>query len=754
MGSLRFLKAPSSTPPEQILSTAGIQTPNPTYQSWILQDQNLAAALCSTIALAVLPYILHLESTCAIWASLELRFQSSNHSKVIQLKNELHHISMNSSTMTQHLTKIKSLVDQMASAGSNLDTEDVILYILNGLPPTYQSFKTSIRTMLHPISLDNLYTLLLSEEINIAMDAARITTPTDPNLALYSYRVRERRGRGRNSYKNSNAPRQTSTVICQICTKKGHSAPSCWHRTNLQYTPTPTPTNNTALAANSNQPFQDWYQDTGASSHITNSLDKMTTSHSYQGTDTITVGDGRSVSISHTGDGILPTPDRKIHLAKLLHLPNIRYNLISISQLTKDNNLYVVFYPHGYTFKDLKMHQTILAGPCHDRLYTVPATCNNSSNTALIATQHRSTLWHNRLGHHHNNMLTTISKNNPTLHIPLLTNACTNCKASKGTKLVFENSEHKQTIPLTLIHSDVWGPSPIKSVQGFRYYVIFVDDFSRFTWIFPMRNKSEVPNIFISFKAFIEKQLSTQIKCLRTDGGSEYLNNTLTSFLTTNYIHHQISCPYTPEQNGLAKRKHRHIGDTTRTLLSTSSVPYIHWPEATLTVVYLINRMPSNNTQKLSPYHLLFNKSPDYSLLRTFGCECYPLTPSHLRHKLQPKAISSIFLGYSESYKGFKCLNPKTNKIHFSRHVMFLEHSFLFKNNFASSPTVASDIPPSLLTPTSTQAPNSHTTSIPPSHNTPIISNSSRHSAQATIPSPIPYTSLNRTLPLFLFAIP
>ncbi|KAI0519375.1 hypothetical protein KFK09_006821 [Dendrobium nobile] len=136
-GFSSFLESPSSSPSEHILSSDGIQTPNPTYQSWILQDQNLAAALCSTITATVLPYILHLESTHAIWTSLELRFQCTNRSKVIQLKNELHHISMNSSTMTQYLTKIKSLVDQMASAGSTLDTEDVILYILNGLPAPY-----------------------------------------------------------------------------------------------------------------------------------------------------------------------------------------------------------------------------------------------------------------------------------------------------------------------------------------------------------------------------------------------------------------------------------------------------------------------------------------------------------------------------------------------------------------------------------------------------------------------------------------
>ncbi|KAI0510267.1 hypothetical protein KFK09_010868 [Dendrobium nobile] len=188
-GFSQFLDSSVPPPPKFLSHSTGSNNANPAYDKWFLTDQHLAASICSTISTSILPYVLNLESTSAIWNSLEIRFQSANRTRVIQLKNELHNISMKNSSMSQYLSEIKALVDQISAAGSLVDTEDVILYILNGLPPSYQSFKTSIRTMLTPISLDNLYSLMLSEEVNISMDASR-TTAANSNVALYSSRGR------------------------------------------------------------------------------------------------------------------------------------------------------------------------------------------------------------------------------------------------------------------------------------------------------------------------------------------------------------------------------------------------------------------------------------------------------------------------------------------------------------------------------------------------------------------------------------
>ena len=120
---------------------------------------------------------------------------------------------------------------------------------------------------------------------------------------------------------------------------------------------------------------------------------------------------------------------------------------------------------------------------------------------------------------------------------------------------------------LELVHSDVWGPSPLTSLLSFNYYIIFVDDYSRFTWLFLLKHKTKVLSIFKHFKSMVETQFNSKLKILRIDNGSEYINNDFKSFCSTSGILHQSSCPHTPEQNGVSERKHRHIVETGLTLL-------------------------------------------------------------------------------------------------------------------------------------------------------------------------------------------
>ncbi|KAI0496279.1 hypothetical protein KFK09_022593 [Dendrobium nobile] len=160
-------------PPKHLLTATRQLTLNPQFSTWTLIYQNLSVALFSTISLSILPYILMLETSSSIWKTLEQRFFSTNRSRVIQLKNELHSLSMLNKTMTDYLASSKSIVDNIRAAGGTLDNEDILHYILNGLPPSYQSFKTTIRSSLQPISLDDLYSLLRSEEVHQTTDVVR-----------------------------------------------------------------------------------------------------------------------------------------------------------------------------------------------------------------------------------------------------------------------------------------------------------------------------------------------------------------------------------------------------------------------------------------------------------------------------------------------------------------------------------------------------------------------------------------------------
>ena len=253
---------------------------------------------------------------------------------------------------------------------------------------------------------------------------------------------------------------------------------------------------------------------------------------------------------------------------------------------------------------------------------------------------------------------------------------CYSCLQGKFSKLPFQSSNHKSVIPFHTIHSDVWGPSPCVSIDGYKYYVTFIDEFSCYCWLFPLVNKSDLCAVFVKFYFYVQTQFSCSVKILHSDGGGEYVSTQLQKFLISKGIVHQKSCPYTPEQNGLAERKHRHLIETTITLLQHAKLPASFWTYAVHTSVYLINRMPSVVLLNKSPYEILFKTTPSVSHLRIFGCACFPLLRPYRLHKLQPKTIMCVFLGYASQNKCYLCYEIDSKRTYISRHVIFNEHVF------------------------------------------------------------------------------
>ena len=172
--------------------------------------------------------------------------------------------------------------------------------------------------------------------------------------------------------------------------------------------------------------------------------------------------------------------------------------------------------------------------------------------------------------------------------------------------------------PFELVFTDLWGRAPFLSTSGFSCYITFVDVFTRFTWCYLLKSKSEALSIFQQFKAMVETQFPYKIKVVQSDWGGEF--RPFTNFLAQHGILHRLICPHTHHQNGMMERKHRQIVDLGLTLLAQASLPLKYWDHAFTTVVYLINRLPTSALNFEIPYVKLFGTAPDYQLLRTFGC--------------------------------------------------------------------------------------------------------------------------------------
>jgi len=215
----------------------------------------------------------------------------------------------------------------------------------------------------------------------------------------------------------------------------------------------------------------------------------------------------------------------------------------------------------------------------------------------------------------------------------------------KSKTLPFPSGAHRASTCFELIHSDVWGMSHVVSHANYKYFVTFIDDYSRFTWLYFLRSKSEVFSMFKKFLTYVETQFQASVKILRSDSGGEYMSNEFQKYLQQKGILSQRSFLYTPQQNGMAERKNRHLLDITRSLLLQASVPSRFWAEALSTAVFLINRLPSVVIDFDSPFFRLFKTQPDYSDLHTFGCACFVHLPPFERHKLRAQSIQCAFVG-------------------------------------------------------------------------------------------------------------
>lgn len=228
---------------------------------------------------------------------------------------------------------------------------------------------------------------------------------------------------------------------------------------------------------------------------------------------------------------------------------------------------------------------TILAsGHKHGNLYAL----NKATEIALSAVRlgkAAEDIWHQRLGHPNSRFLKILNSQhvidvNKWKKIPTL---CSSCQLGKSCKLSFTLRNKIETEPLAKIHSDLWGPAPVSSFQGMKYYVVFVDDFSRFSWLYPLKKKSEFFTTFLKFQSLVENQFSRKIKIFQSDGGGEFQSAKFIEHLEQCGIQRQVSCPSTPEQNGVAERKHRHIVETGLTMLFHATLPRFLWVEAFLT---------------------------------------------------------------------------------------------------------------------------------------------------------------------------
>lgn len=484
---------------------------------------------------------------------------------------------------------------------------------------------------------------------------------------------------------------------CQLCLGSGHSACYCPQLSRFGRSPVLSSVQSSfaglqiapTLQMRASQPApydHGWYLNTGASTHMIGNPTLQQRSP-YMDPDSVLLSNGDKLPISYTGNMALPLGSSSFRLNNVFVIPSMRKKLLFIAQFYQDNNVLCAFDSRHFCIFDLTTSSLRFQGLCKNGLYqllTLPPRLQ-----ALSACHKASSLWHNRLGHPSSKLMSFLGLNKIfSSKFKFTRSFCQGCALGKSTHLPFQIFNKIHTTPFNLVHFDVW-QSLVVSISGYKYYLLFSNDCTWFTWLYFMRRKSEVIDHFKNFLAYFKTQFSAVPKQFQSDGSGEYGNGPFKDLCSSHRIHHHLSYPYTPEHNGLVERKRRHITDMAHTLLITNHVPLFHWVDAISIAVHLINRLPSPVLQWSSPFSRLYGQSPSYSELRVFGCACYPYLGDYLTNKLFSRITECVFLGYNLQHKGYRCLDRKTNRVYISRHVQFDEQTF----PFAKEPSHSRNIP-------------------------------------------------------------
>ena len=258
-----------------------------------------------------------------------------------------------------------------------------------------------------------------------------------------------------------------------------------------------------------------WYPENGDTHHVTNDGQSLTDPTLYQGLEQLQIGNGSGLTIYSIGSSSLISQSYPLKLSNILHVPEIRKTLLSVYRLTNDNAVYVEFHVTYCAVKDEATWKSLLRGTIKDGLYLLnqaqPPQVNMGERTSLNQ-------WHHRLGHPNMRVLQKIIS---LYGLPTLSSnknlVCDACSSSKTHRLPYSHSLHQTRKPFEIIHSDLWGPSPVISRTGNRYYVIFVDDFTRYTSLYPLKLKSDVLQSFIDFQHRVERQFNMKIISFQSD---------------------------------------------------------------------------------------------------------------------------------------------------------------------------------------------------------------------------------------------
>ena len=642
-----------------------------------------------------------------LWESLDRKYKTEDAgAKKFVVGRFLDYKMVDSKTVVSQVQELQVILHEIHAEGMMLSETFQVAAIIEKLPPAWKDFKNYLKHKRKEMSIEDLIIRLRIEEDNRRSEkkGAHTLNEAKANFVEHgqSSKAKTNNNKGKGSKlgpKGGISKKPKFQGKCFNCGKQGHKSVDCRlpkknkpKEANVidDITKNVSDIDLTAVVSEVNlvgSNPKEWWIDTGATRHVCSDKKMFSTFEPIENGEKVFMGNSATSEIKGQGKVILKmTSGKELTLTNVLYVPEIRKNLVSGS-LLNNHGFRLVFDSNKVVLSKSGMY--VGKGYMSDGMWklNVMTIIKSNMNKASTSTYmlESSNLWHGRLGHVNYDTLRRLINLN---HIPTFqinsNHKCETCVEAKLTRSSFQSVE-RNTEPLDLIHSDICDLKFVQTRGGNKYFITFVDDSTKYCYVYLLKSKDEAIEKFVLYKTEVENQLNKKIKVLRSDRGGEY-ESPFVDICAQHGIIHETTAPYSPQSNGVAERKNRTLKEMMNAMLISSSLPQNMWGEAILTANYLLNKVPKKKAEK-TPYELWKGRKPSYTYLRMWGCLAKVAVPPPKKVKIGPKTIDCIFIGYAHNSNAYRFLVYESNipdihknTIMESRNASFFEDVFPCKS--------------------------------------------------------------------------
>ena len=662
------------------------------WQDSKAEEGKAADIILSSISEEQQKHVRRIEHPYHIWKTLKGIHERPNNEKLHNAMVQLFSKDLGR-TIEERGSRIRVLNAEIESYDSTLKLPEktLVILLLESLTPEYDTMKKILITTDQIDELDKVLQKLAGEEARIVKGEA------EQALAVC------KEGKGR-----SKGRRDGKDMKCFRCDRTGHRKSECFATRSADGTPLedeppvkPRKRGEKARAATYREDEEgektyltclvpelvigeprtsDWIVDSGATRHMSWDLGLFVELKPMGGHLSVANGDRLAIKGVGTVRTRFNQQSGVATVTGVLYVPGLTANLMSVSDLdkkgfettTKNGEMAIIKNGRGRVTARREKGTYHLKANGEVVLATGQESPTGGAGQESPADVKKKT-WHRRLGHASKAVMKRAAltgKLEGFEYDEEEVENCEDCILAKMQKTLRKKAEATTTRKLELVHTDVCGPLQDEGYDGSRYLLTMIDDWTRMTWVYPMKLRSELPVAFGSWKAMVERESGEKLCRIRCDNAKEYISQYLKR-LKPEGVREEPTVPYNPQQNGVAERYNRTIIGRVKAMLADAELPMQLWPVAAQTSAYLDNKLPHGDRKDL-PEGEWTGRTVNAGHLRAFGCVAYVHIPKEKRKKLDQLAWKGVMVGYRGNHI-YLVWNPETKKIAAAASVRFME---------------------------------------------------------------------------------